>query len=47
MSDHQNSVKMGFFPTKDYVIRDLNNINIDESVVSSEPFWGVNKKMIA
>ena len=22
-------------------------INIDESVVSSEPFWGVNKKMIA
>ena len=22
-------------------------INIDESVVSSEPFWEVNKKMIA
>ena len=22
-------------------------INIDEFVVSSEPFWGVNKKMIA
>ena len=22
-------------------------INIDESVVSSEPFWGVNKKIIA
>ena len=27
MSDHQNSVKMGFFPTEDYVIRDLSSVS--------------------
>ena len=29
------------------IIHNRYAINIDECVVSSEPFWGVNKKMIA